>query len=211
MRWRDRAEAGQELGKALIQYKDKDVVVYGLPRGGVVVAAEVARALNAPLDLIIARKIGHPFHPEYAIGAVTEHGQTVLNEAEISNLETDWLKQAIAEQRAEAKRRRELYLEDKAPVSVADKTAILVDDGIATGLTFRAAIEELKSRKPARIVLAVPVAPDDSAAEIETEVDEFIALRREKYFAGAVGNYYDYFEQTEDNEVIDILSEFDDD
>ena len=207
-RWRDRIEAGQELAKALADYKDKPVVVYGLPRGGVVVAAEVARALNAPLDLIIARKIGHPFHPEYAIGAVTETGQPVLNESETSTLDQKWLQKTIAEQRTEAKRRRELYLEGKELTPLHGKTAILVDDGIATGLTFRVAIEELKSKKPAKIVVAVPVAPDDSAAEIEAEVDEFICLLREKYYLGAVGTYYEYFEQTEDDEVIDILSEF---
>src|SRR3990167_9858296 len=103
--WSDRVEAGQELARALMKYKDKDVVVYGLPRGGVVVAAEVARALNAPLDLIIARKIGHPHNPEYAIGAVTETGQPVLNESETSTLDQKWLQKTIAEQRTEAKRR----------------------------------------------------------------------------------------------------------
>lgn len=210
-RWRDRVEAGQELAKALITYKNKPVVVYGLPRGGVVVAAEVARALNAPLDLIIARKIGHPFHTEYAIGAVTETGQPVLNEAEIVSIDKKWLEAAIKQEREEAKRRREAYLHDQPPRSAEHKTAILVDDGIATGLTFKAAIEELKSKKPARIIVAVPVAPDDSAAEIEAEVDELVCLLREKFYLGAVGAYYEYFEQTEDEEVIDILSEFNND
>lgn len=207
-RWRDRIEAGQELAKALIEYKDKPVIVYGLPRGGVVVAAEVARALNAPLDLIIARKIGHPFHPEYAIGAVTETGQPVLNAAETVSIDKKWLETTIKQEREEAKRRREVYLLGQPAHSAKHKTAILVDDGIATGLTFKAATEELKSKQPAKIVVAVPVAPDDSAAEIEAEVDELVCLLREKYYLGAVGAYYEYFEQTEDNEVIDILSEF---
>lgn len=211
MRWRDRVEAGQELAKALRKYKGRDAIVYGLPRGGVVVAAEVARELGLPLDLIIARKIGHPFHPEYAIGAVTEHGKPIVNEAEVAGIDGSWMKKAIAEQQAEAKRRRELYLHGRPNRSARGKITILVDDGIATGLTFRAAIEELKSKKPAKIVVAVPVAPDDSAAEIENEVDELVVLQREKYFMGAVGNYYEYFEQTEDNEVIDILDEFNDD
>src|SRR3989338_7101540 len=104
--WSDRVEAGQELARALMKYKDKDVVVYGLPRGGVVVAAEVARALNAPLDLIIARKIGHPHNPEYAIGAVTEDGEPVVNESEVSGLPKHWFDNALKEQRVEAKRRR---------------------------------------------------------------------------------------------------------
>ncbi len=196
------------MAKALASYKDKPVVVYGLPRGGVVVAAEVARALNAQLDLIIARKIGHPYHPEYAIGAVTEKGQPVVNESEMADLNKSWFEKAVAQERGEAKRRRRLYLQDQPPISVKNKTAILIDDGIATGLTLRAAVEELKAKRPAKIVVAVPVAPDDSAAEIEAEVDELVCLQREKYFLGAVGAYYEYFEQTDDNEVIDILSEF---
>lgn len=183
-------------------------MIYGLPRGGVVVAAEVAHALNAPLDLIIARKIGHPFNPEYAIGAVTEKGTPVFNEAEASQVDSTWLSKAVEEQRAEAKRRRKSYLGNQEPISVKDKTAVLVDDGIATGLTYKAAITELKNRKPAKIVAAVPVAPADSAAEIEAEIDEIVCLLCEEYFLGAVGNYYEYFEQVEDNEVIDILSEF---
>lgn len=208
MKWRDRVEAGQALAKKMIEYKDKPIVVYGLPRGGVVVAAEVARALNAPLDLIIARKIGHPFNPEYAIGAVTEDGEPVFNEAEVTQLDWVWLDKAVEEQRAEARRRRLSYLGKQKPATIKNKTAVLVDDGVATGLTYKAAIAELKTRKPAKIIAAMPVAPADSAVEIEAEVDEIICLIHEEYFLGAVGNYYEYFEQVEDNEVIDILSEF---
>lgn len=211
MRWRDRVEAGQELAEALAGYRGKRAVVYGLPRGGVVVAAEVARGLGLPLDLVIARKIGHPHHAEYAIGAVTEKGRPVLNEDEATSLDPAWLKRAIAEQRAEARRRRQLYLHGRKSHPAKDKIAILVDDGIATGLTLRAAIAGLKTEKPAKIIVAVPVAPDDSAAEIEDEADELVCLLRKKDFLGAVGSYYEYFEQTEDNEVMDILSEFEDD
>lgn len=211
MRWRDRVEAGQELAQALSKYRDKAAVVYGLPRGGVVVAVEVARQLGLPLDLAIARKIGHPSHEEYAIGAVTETGEPVLNEAETAVIDRAWLKRTIAKQRAEAERRRQLYLRSRPSHNPKGKTAILVDDGVATGMTLRAAIVEIKALQPAKIVVAVPVAPDDTAAEIENEVDEFIALLREKDFMGAVGNYYERFEQTEDEEVIELLDEFEDD
>ncbi|MBI2589246.1 phosphoribosyl transferase [Candidatus Saccharibacteria bacterium] len=207
--WRDRAEAGQELAGALMKYKDRNAVVYGLPRGGVVVAAEVAHALNAPLDLIIARKIGHPAHAEYAIAAVTEDSEPVVNEAEVASIGKDWFERALKEQRVEAKRRRELYLGGRRHISPKGKIAIVVDDGIATGLTLQAAIKSLKPRRPAKIVVAVPVAPDDTVAEIEAEVDEMVCLHKEKDFFGAVGSYYQFFEQVEDSEVIDLLQEFD--
>ena len=204
--WRDRTEAGQELSEALASYKNKKAVVYGLPRGGVVLAAEVARALNAPLDIIAARKIGHPYNPEYAVGAVTETGQLVANEAEVSDLPKNWLESEVKRQTAEALRRRKLYKNQH--LSAEGKIAIVVDDGIATGLTLKAAIKQLKTEKPAKIVVAVPVAPDDTAAEIEAEVDQLIALRRETGWFGAVGNFYERFEEVTDDDVIDILAEF---
>lgn len=208
--WEDRVEAGQELAKKLEKYRGKNAVVYGLPRGGVVVAAEVARYLDVPLDLIIARKIGHPFSPEYAVGAVTETGELVTNEAEISELGEKWLEGATAKEQTEAKRRRKLYMNQSKHISAENSIAIVVDDGIATGLTLKAAIAQLKKEHPAKIVVAVPVTPDDTAAEIETEVDELICLLREKNFFGAVGSYYQRFEQTEDQDVIDILEELED-
>src|SRR3990167_1780746 len=174
MRWRDRLEAGQELAEALAKYKNKKAVVYGLPRGGVVLAAEVARGLNAPLDIIAARKIGHPYNPEYAVGAVTETGQLVANEAEVSDLPKNWLESEVKRQTAEALRRRRLY--KNRHLSAEGKIAIVVDDGIATGLTLKAAIKQLKAEKPARITVAVPVAPDDTAAEIEADVDSLVVL-----------------------------------
>lgn len=206
--WRDRGEAGQKLAKVLTAYKDKGAVVYGLPRGGVVVAAEVARFLDAELDLIISRKVGHPSHPEYAIAAVTEDGELVVNEAETVAVSQGWFKKAVQDQRAEAKRRRQLYLGDRKHKYAKGRVAIIVDDGVATGLTLQAAIKDLKTQKPAKVVVAVPVAPEDTATEIEADVDEFVALRREGDFFGAVGSYYQYFEQVEDSEVIDLLSEF---
>lgn len=205
--WEDRVEAGQELAKKLEKYRGKNAVVYGLPRGGVVVAAEVAKSLGAPLDVIIARKIGHPLNPEYAIGAVTETGKLVTNEDEILELGEKWLKSAAAKEIAEAKRRRKLYTSQREQILAKNRIAIIVDDGIATGLTLEAAIRQLKKERPAKIVVAVPVVPDDIAVELETEVDELVYLRREKEFFGSVGSYYQRFQQTEDQDVIDILEE----
>lgn len=205
--WEDKVEAGQELAKKLEHYRGKHAVVYGLPRGGVVVAAEVAKALNAPLDVIISRKIGHPFNPEYAIGAVTETAEVVTSEVEVQELGEKWLEGAIAKEMTEAKRRRKLYTNQREQISAKNRIAIVIDDGIATGLTLEAAIKQLKKEKPAKIVVAVPVVPDDIAAELETEVDELIYLQREKEFFGSVGSYYQRFEQTEDQDVIDILEE----
>jgi len=205
--WEDRIEAGQELGRALAGYRGDKTVVYGLPRGGVVVAAEVARFLNAPLDLIIARKIGHPSSPEYAVAAVTQSGEMVANESEISLLSKAWLERAVKEQQAEAVRRRKLYLGKRQHISANGKTAILVDDGIATGLTLQAAIKQLKAEKPAKLIVAVPVAPDDTASEIELEVDKLVCLHREKGYFAAVGSFFQRFEQTEDQDVINILEE----
>lgn len=205
--WEDRVEAGQKLAKKLEKYHGKNAVVYGLPRGGVVVAAEVARHLSLPLDIIIARKIGHPFSPEYAVAAVTETGELATNEGEVLELGEKWLEGAAAKEKAEAKRRRKLYMGQRKHLRVKNRVAIVVDDGIATGLTLEAAIAQLKKEDPAKIVVAVPVAPDDTATEIELEVDALVCLRRERGFFGAVGSYYQRFEQTEDQDVIDILEE----
>ncbi len=135
-----------------------------MPRGGVVLGVEIARLLEMPLDLIISRKIGHPNNLEYAIGAVTENGTPVYNSREVARVDPEWLEARVRREREEAKRRRERYLGGREVLSVRGKTAILVDDGIATGLTMLAAIHEVKRRKPARIVVAVPVAPEDTAA-----------------------------------------------
>jgi|SRR5579871_818265 len=209
-KWRDRGEAGQELAEALAEYEDEEAIVYGLPRGGVVLAAEVAKALGAPLSLIIPRKIGHRFNPEYAIGAVTEKGEVILNEGEITDRDRPWVEKEVTAQRREAARRRQLYLEGRQPPDPKGKIAIIVDDGVATGYTLRAAISDIKLRRPAKIVVTVPVIPEDTADDIEHDHDvELVALKREDHFMGAVGNYYEYFEQVEDTEVIDLLASAD--
>lgn len=205
MRFSDRTEAGQKLAQALERYRDQDGIVYPLPRGGVALGVEIARALAMPLDLVIPRKIGHPHNPEYAIGAVTEEGDLVVNQWEVSRVDLHWLDRQVAKERQEARRRRELYLGDRKPLPAAGKTAILVDDGIATGLTMRAAIRDLKNRHPERIVVAIPVAPRDTAERLAMEVDDVVGLEITDAYRGSVSAYYDYFPQLTDEEVIALL------
>lgn len=207
MYFKNRQEAGKLLAQALIKYKGDDVVVYALPRGGVVTAAEIAKALNAPLDLILAHKIGHPYHPEYAIAAVSENGYIVGTERELQSLDKKWFETEKKHQMMELKRKREKYLKGKKEIPLENKIAILVDDGIATGLTMQAGILELKHRHPKKIVVAVPVAPKSTAELLKSQADEFIGLEvpEDFNFLGAVGAYYEDFSQTEDEEVIKIL------
>lgn len=205
MRFHDRTDAGRQLALALHRYRGHDGVVYALPRGGVVLGVEIARALGMPLDLIIPRKIGHPRFPEYAIGAIVEEGEMVCNDDEVERLDPAWFREEAMAQRHEARRRRELYLAGRARVSVAGKTAIIVDDGIATGLTMEVAIRDARRRGPARLVVAVPVAPADTVRRLARGVDDFVVLDRSPDFLGAVGAYYDRFEQVADTEVIALL------
>lgn len=205
MRFKDRTEAGQKLALALARYRDQPGVVYPLPRGGVVLGVEIARYLQMPLDLIIPRKIGHPRNPEYAIGAVTETGEVICNEREVAHVDPHWLEQRVAQERQEARRRRERYLGDRKTLAVAGRLAILVDDGIATGLTMRAAIGEVKRRRPASVVVAIPVAPKDTADRLAREVDAVVGLEITDSYWGAVGAYYERFAQVTDDEVIDLL------
>ena len=207
MRFRNRTDAGKKLALALKHYRNQDGVVYALPRGGVVLGAEVAQALRLPLDLIIPRKVGHPMSPEYAICAVVESGEKVCNEWEVARVDPQWFQREVAAQQLEARRRRELYLKDRAPVPVAGRTAIIVDDGIATGLTMEAAIREARRRRPGRIVVAIPVVPGDTAARLRRQVDELVALDIPEYYLGAVGAYYDEFPQITDAEVIALLEQ----
>lgn len=204
MRFRDRIDAGRQLAQALDRFRGQSGVVYALPRGGVPLGAEVARHLDMPLDLLIPRKIGHPFHPEYAICAVPEHGERVCNPREEERVDPTWLEQAEARERAEARRRRQLYCTTPAP-DVEGKLAIIVDDGIATGLTMRAAIRDARARHPREIVVAIPVAPADTATLLESEVDHVVTLDNPVYYQGSVGSYYESFEQTSDDEVIELL------
>lgn len=205
MQFINRSDAGQRLANLLTPYEGKNVVVYGLPRGGVVTASEIARHLRAPLDVIITRKIGHPNSPEYAIGAVAANGHRVFNSTEVSLIDPAYIKDEIKRQKEEAKRRRTLYLNKKKPISARGKIAIIVDDGVATGLTMRAAIKEIRHQKPQKIIVAVPVVAADIADTIRSEADALVALEIAEFFQGAVGAYYEEFSQVEDDEVVELL------
>ncbi len=207
MLFKDRADAGKKLAAVLKKYEGPETIVYALPRGGVVVGAEVANALHVPLDLVVTRKIGQPLNPEYAIAAVSENGKLVVNQNEVSQIDTSWFKEKIARQIAEAKRRRKKYSSHDF-LSPAGKIAILVDDGIATGLTMLAAIKELRSYAPKKLVVAVPVSPTDSTAIIRKQVDEFVCLHIDPEYLGAVASYYSTFPQVEDEEVVEIMKNY---
>ena len=179
--------------------------MYALPRGGVPLGVEVAKALHMPLDLIIPRKIGHPSNPEYAICAVGESGALVCNEAELSRVDQEWFQKQVQAEREEARRRRTYYLKGRESVSLKGKMAIIVDDGIATGLTMEAAIQDAKQQGPGKVVVAVPVAPRDTVDRLRREVDDFVTLDIPEMYLGAVGAYYDNFTQVSDEEVSDML------
>ncbi len=187
------------------------MVIFALPRGGVVLGFEIAKKLSAPLDLVISRKVGHPLNQEYAICAVTEDGEIICNERERAAVDGAWLAEAIQKEIAEAKRRRAKYFGLAKPeigvrrVSIEGKVAIIVDDGIATGLTMRAAILDIKSKKPGKIIVAVPVVPRDIAEIMKKDADDLVALEISENFLGSVGAYYESFPQVEDEEVIKLL------
>lgn len=202
----DRTDAGIRLANALEKYKEEDVIVFALPRGGVVLGVEIANKLNAPLDLIITKKIGHPLNEEYAICAIAEEGEPVCNPAELRTIDTHWLAAATERIRSEIRRRRRMYMGDIPIYDVKGKTAIIVDDGIATGLTMFAAIAEIKKRRPGKIVVAIPVTPYSTAQKLKTMVDVLVSLECDDDYIGAVGAYYRSFNQLNDSEVISLLN-----
>src|SRR5579859_945860 len=211
MEFRNRSDAGRRLAKALSEYKGRNAVILALPRGGVPVAAEVAAALDAPLDLILVRKIGVPTQPELAMGAVVDGAapMVVRNEEviELSGTTADEFDAECARELAEIERRRQLYIGDRARAEIAGQVVIVIDDGIATGATTRAALLAIRRRKPRERVLAVPVAPPDTIANLRPEVDALICLETPELF-GAIGYFYHDFRQVSDQEVVAILKRF---
>lgn len=202
--WKNRQEAAKQLIERLREEKIDFDAVLALPRGGVILGAEVARAFGKPFDLLIPRKIGAPMNPEYAIGAVTEEGLAVWNEEEKATIDKEWLDKEVAKERVEAKRRRETYLKGQRS-SLQDKKVLIIDDGIATGLTMRAAIAEARSLGAKKIIMAVPVASPDSLDIVSKEVNQVVVLETPA-FLGSVGQYYDEFKQVSDEEVIKLMN-----
>jgi len=210
MIFRNRRHAGELLARAILERFDGNLinpVVVAIPRGGVVVAEPVAEVLKAPIELVIPRKIGAPFNEEFAVGAVTEDGYVLLNPSvpfEALGITKDYIERKAREEIEEIERRREKYLSGFKRVPLKDRDVILVDDGIATGLTVKAAISSLRREKPNRIILAVPVMPADKVPEFRDLVNDLIVLYAPEFFQ-AVGQFYQDFSQTTDEEVIEIL------
>jgi putative phosphoribosyl transferase len=210
MRFRNREQAGQKLAQSLIGYKGESAVVLALPRGGVPVAAEVAAVLRAPLDLVLVRKIGVPQQPELAMGAVVDGAPLIVRNEDViqlAGISEPEFKAVCDNELAEIERRRQRYLGERPRAEIADHVAIIVDDGIATGATMRAALRATRMRQPKKLVLAVPVAPTDTLAALRHEADEVVCLEDHEFF-GAIGFYYADFRQISDQEVIELLARF---
>ncbi|MFA5187981.1 MAG: phosphoribosyltransferase [Patescibacteria group bacterium] len=207
MIFKNRQEAGQKLAKKLQEFKNqKNVLVLALPRGGVITAFEVAKELNLPLDLIVTRKIGAPDNEEYAIGAITETGEGIFNQEAIKslNISPEYLAKKVTAEKMEAIRRLKTYRLNRPALNLKNMTVIIVDDGLATGLTMRAAIKSVREKAAKKIIVAVPVSAQDTLKLIQKEVPNVIYLDAPLFF-GAVGAFYQDFGQTTDEEVIELM------
>jgi len=205
--FRDRRDAGAKLASKLLKYKsDTDVLILALPRGGVVTGCETARALGVTMDVLIVRKIGVPWQPELAAGALSETGALVLNKLVVSGykISNEFLEKEVSRQKGEISRRIELYRQGRGISGLEDKIIILIDDGVATGATVKAAVETLREAKIRKLVVALPVSPSDTAEELRGMADEFVCFETHSDFL-AVGNYYQDFTQVSDEEVVDLL------
>ncbi|HYP37129.1 MAG TPA: phosphoribosyltransferase, partial [Stellaceae bacterium] len=209
MTYADRGDAGRRLADELLHLKDQQPVVLALPRGGVAIGFEIAQTLDAPLDIVLVRKIGVPWQPELALGAVTDGAfpETFIDRGLATSLDIpeSYIREETARQLEEIERRRKSYCEGRPALDVAGRTAIVVDDGIATGATMRVALQAVRRRDPARLVLAVPVAPPDTLAALRQDADEAICLQT-PIGLGAIGFYYRDFHQMSDAEVTDLLA-----
>lgn len=211
MLFQNRDDAGRQLARALLKYKNRHPVILALPRGGVPVAAEVAERLETPLDLVLVRKIGVPLQPELAMGAVVDGEQPLIvrnqDVIDLAGVSAATFEAVCKDELAEIDRRRERYLGGRDRSDIKGRTAIVVDDGIATGATTLAAIRALRKREPEELILAVPVAPLDTLQRLHAEVDAIVCLETPRDF-GAIGYYYRDFRQVGDDEVIAILRRF---
>jgi putative phosphoribosyl transferase len=206
--FKNRQDAGRRLAARLLKYKDERPVVLALPRGGVPVAYEVATTLNAPFDVVVVRKLGAPGEPELGIGAVVdgEHPQSVLNEevVRLLGVSDDYVNREVARELREIRRRQESYRSGRSPEGIEGRTAIVIDDGIATGGSVRAALRGVRRSNPRRLILAVPVAPPETVESLQPEVDDLVCLSMPVFFH-AVGQFYEDFRQTTDEEVVELL------
>jgi putative phosphoribosyl transferase len=207
IRFKDRYDSGKQLAHMLMHYQhNRQAIIIGLPRGGVVTAAAVAHELSLPLDIIVPRKIGAPGQPELAVGALTQEGTIVWNDnlMELLHLTPDDLRATIDEEKREAERRIKIYRDNRPPLNLKNKIVIIIDDGIATGATMRAALASARARGAQKVIVAAPVAATDTLAILKQEADEVVCLASPEPFFG-VGAFYDNFAQTTDAQVIQLL------
>jgi predicted phosphoribosyltransferase len=208
--FKDRKDAGTQLAEQLKEYiGQENMIVLALPRGGVVTGVEIAKRLRAPLDVLLVRKIGHPWQPELAVGAISETGNIVYNEDVVASagVTKEYMRGEAARQREEIARRQQLYRNGRKLVNLRGKTVILVDDGVATGATMKAAVETLKRQQVGKLVVAVPVAPPGTAEELQKTANVFVCLDMPEDFM-SVGSYYEDFMQVTDAEVMQLLLDF---
>jgi len=210
MLFKDRMHAGEELAKKLLKYKGEDIIVLGIPRGGVPIGYPIAKALDAPLDLIIPRKLPVPWSPEVGFGAVTSTGEVTLNPDIVSELQlTDQeIKEIAGKVLEEVKRRMKAYRGNKPLPDLKGKTVIIADDGLATGYTMIAAVQAAKRQGAKKVIAAVPVSPRDAAEKVRKYADEVVTIWEKPTFSFAVAGFYDDFHDMRDAEVTDLLAEF---
>lgn len=206
--YEDRQQAGRQLAEALSAYRQPGVVVFALPRGGVVVSAEVARSLQAPLGTVVVQRIGHPMSSAYTVGAVTEHDWPVWDRYELGFTIPKWRKAHVEMARQEAKRQRIRYEGDRAPLDATGKTAILVDDGVTTGIAMIAAVKELRRRKVAAVIVAVPVAHEDAVKRMRPYVNQLIVLHVPVGYFGSPKAFYRQYPAVSDEEVRSLIGAY---
>ena len=200
--FKDRIDAAMQLAKKLEDYKNKDAIILAIPRGGVPVGYIMAQELGLPMEIVLSKKIGHPRNPEYAIGSVSLQG-AIINE-NVLDVSLDYYRKEADRILEGLKEKFKLFMGNRKPTELKDKIVIIVDDGVATGSTILATVEAIKKSKPKKIVLAVPVAPPTTALKLDKEVDELVCLLTPLGFQG-VGQFYQYFSQVSDEEVIQLL------
>lgn len=200
----DRYDAAQQLVKKLEKFRNKNAIIIAIPRGGVPLAYYISKTLNLPLEIFLSKKIGHPNNPEFAIGSVTLNG--VMLDDTSNDVSQDYLKTEIDRILRSLKEKFILFMGDRKPIDLKNKTVIIVDDGIATGNTIQATVDVIKKNKPKKIIISVPVAPHSATKKFSNKVDEFICLHTPKDFIG-VGQYFERFPQINDQEVIQLLTD----
>lgn len=201
----DRYDAGRRLAGRLKKYKHEDVVVYALPPGGLLTGFEVSKALGAPLDIVLTQKVKHPFYPEYAICAVNESGYRVCDDYGLCGVDIGWVEEESKMMVQATQQTRQTYMNGRPATTVSNKVVILVDDGIETGLSMKAAIQAIKSECPEQIIVAVPVAPREIIAELTQLVDDVVVVKEESRFRGRIANYYTQFPEIQTQEALACL------